>query len=149
MVGIVSICQKGSGKTNGLCNTIWIDMDTPNTGSTSPTSEKSVNLCGLISTRLVQNKCSREKSQGFPRPWPKACKITNNVLSTLILYIVRTICWNMCTWSRFKHHFQALFGNRAMETTSSGILKSNCCFLFEKCAREAVSPGASRHDDSD
>ena len=53
---------------------------TPSTGSTSPTSEKSVNLCGLIWTRLVQKNYGREKSPGFARPWPRACQITNNVL---------------------------------------------------------------------
>ena len=40
LVGIVSVCQKGSGRKNGFCKTIWIDMDTPSTGSISPNSRK-------------------------------------------------------------------------------------------------------------
>ena len=35
-----------------------------------------------------------------------------------------------------------------METNSNSILSSNCCFLFEKCAREAASLGASGHVNS-
>ena len=32
--------------------------------------------------------------------------------------------------------------------TNSNILSSDCCFLFEKCARETASLGASGHVDS-
>ena len=36
--------------------------------------------------------------------------------------------------------FGPFFGKQAMETNSNNIVNSNCCFLFEKCARE-VDPG--------
>ena len=46
-----------------------------------------------------------------------------------------------------KNMFIEIVGNNAMETHSNTILSSNCCFLFETCARDAVSLGASGHVD--
>ena len=43
---------------------------------------------------------------------------------------------------------EQFFGTRAMETNSHNISRSSYCFLFEKCAREAASPGATGHDNS-
>ena len=45
--------------------------------------------------------------------------------------------------------FEQLFGKRAMKANSIKILDWNCCFLFEKCAREAASLGASGLVDRD
>ena len=41
-----------------------------------------------------------------------------------------------------------LFGTSAMDTNSSDNSSSSHCFLFEKCAGEAASLGASGHDGS-
>ena len=41
--------------------------------------------------------------------------------------------------------FEHLFGKASMKTKSNKMLSSNCCFLFEKCAREAASLGDPGH----
>ena len=74
--------------------------------------------------------------------------ISSNVLLKLILHIFQRFVWKICNWSQFKHHVEQLFGKHAVETHPNSILNSNCCFLFEKCEREAASLGASGHVDN-
>ena len=69
----------------------------------------------------------------------------------------------MCFWHRLFSTFSNMFlehlqwkpiqtacpsnfsRKEATETNSNNMLSSNCCFLFEKCAREAASLGAPGH----
>ena len=78
----------------------------------------------------------------FARPladW--ACQIISNVFLISTLFIFRSFL-KKCNGNKLKQHF------RAQDISSSSNfwnLCSNCCFLFEKCAREAASLGASGH----
>ena len=79
-----------------------------------------------------------------PSLWPRACQIMNNVLLTLILYIasISNLFLEDLQLKRAQTKC-SIFLKRTIKTSSNNTLSSNCCFLFEKCAREAFSLGAS------
>ena len=80
-----------------------------------------------------------------PGLWPRACQITSNVLLTLILYIVSNLFLKYLQLKSTQTAISNNFSNKTEETNSNNISRSNNCFLFEKCAREATSLGAPGH----
>ena len=55
---------------------------------------------------------------------------------------VNHFVWKNCNGNKYKQHFRA---HDMRSSSNFWNLSSNCCFLFEKCAREAASLGASGH----
>ena len=56
------------------------------------------------------------------------------------------ICLEHLQWKPIQTTYSSIFWkSKTMETKSNRILSSNCCFLCEKCEREAASLGAPGH----